>query len=82
MTSALFAVGRELIGLYLGKAGVATPFGAAGSVVAFVVWVYYSGLILFFGAELTQATARFAGHEIRPAEGAERAVIKEPVGAT
>ena len=70
MTALLFTVGKYLIGLYLGKAGVATPFGAAGSVVAFVVWVYYSGLILFFGAELTQVKARHAGRGIIPTENA------------
>jgi membrane protein len=66
VTAALFTVGKFLIGLYLGTAGVATPFGAAGSVVAFVVWVYYSGLILFFGAELTQVVARRRGRGIVP----------------
>ena len=58
ITAALFTIGKYLIGLYLGKAAVATPFGAAGSVVALVVWVYYSAMILFFGGELTQALAR------------------------
>lgn len=70
VTAGLFTLGKYLIGLYLGRAGVATPFGAAGSVVAFVVWVYYSGLIVFFGAELTQATARHMGRQIEPAENA------------
>lgn len=51
----LFFIGKELIGFYLGKAGVATPFGAAGSVVALVVWIYYSGVLFFIGAELTRA---------------------------
>jgi membrane protein len=51
----LFFVGKELIGFYLGKAGVATPFGAAGSLVALVVWIYYSGVLFFIGAELTRA---------------------------
>jgi membrane protein len=61
VTSLLFTVGRFLIGLYLGKAGVGDAFGAAGSVVALVVWVYYSALILFFGVELTRAFARRMG---------------------
>lgn len=73
VTAVLFTAGKYLIGLYLGKAGVATPFGAAGSVVAFVVWVYYSGLILFFGAELTKVSARHAGRPIEPAPDAEPA---------
>jgi membrane protein len=57
-TAALFSLGKYLIGLYLGKAAVATPFGAAGSLVALIVWVYYSAMILFFGGELTQALTR------------------------
>ena len=61
VTSVLFTLGKYLIGLYLGQAGIASPFGAAGSVVALVVWVYYAGLILFFGAELTQVIARRSG---------------------
>jgi membrane protein len=61
VTAALFTFGKYLIGLYLGRAGVASPFGAAGSIVVLVVWIYYSGLILFFGAELTQVTTRREG---------------------
>lgn len=61
VTAALFTIGKYLIGLYLGRAGVATPFGAAGSMVALVIWIYYSGLILFFGAELTQILVKANG---------------------
>ena len=61
VTSLLFGAGKYLIGIYLGKAGVGSAFGAAGSVVALVVWVYYSALILFFGVELTRAFARKMG---------------------
>lgn len=71
VTAALFTIGKYAIGLYLGRSAPGTPFGAAGSLVAFVVWVYYSGLIVFFGAELTQVTARHAGREIKPTENAE-----------
>jgi membrane protein len=60
-TSALFAVGKSLIGLYLGKSGLASTYGAAGSVVVLVVWVYYAAQIFFFGAEMTQAYARRHG---------------------
>jgi len=73
VTAALFTLGKYLIGLYLGKSAPGTPFGAAGSLVAFVVWVYYSGLIVFYGAELTQVTARHAGREIKPSANAEPA---------
>lgn len=77
VTAGLFTIGKYLIGLYLGRAGVVTPFGAAGSLVAFVVWVYYSGLIVFFGAELTQATAEHAGRWIEPTANAEHATPAE-----
>ncbi len=77
VTAALFTVGKYLISIYLGHGGVSTPFGAAGSLVAFIVWVYYSGLILFFGAELTKVTAQHAGRQIRPAANAEPAKSEE-----
>jgi len=57
-TAVLFTVGRLLIGLYLGKASVASAYGAAGSLVALIVWVYYSAQIFFFGAELTRVYAK------------------------
>lgn len=60
-TSALFAAGKWAIGLYLGRSGLASTFGAAGSVVVLVVWVYYAAQIFFFGAEMTQAYARRHG---------------------
>jgi membrane protein len=70
VTALLFALGKFLIGLYLGHAGVGSAYGAAGSMVVFVVWVYYSGLILYFGAEFTKVyTARF-GSGFRPTANA------------
>ena len=54
VTSALFAVGKLLIGLYLGKTSVGSAYGAAGSLVVFLVWVYYSAQIFFLGAAFTQ----------------------------
>jgi membrane protein len=60
ITAVLFAVGKLLIGLYLGKAAVGSAYGAAGSFVVLLVWVYYSTQILVFGAEVTQIyAARF-----------------------
>ena len=58
VTSFLFTVGKILIGLYLGQRRVGSTFGAAGSLLVFLVWVYYSAQILFFGAEFTQVYAR------------------------
>ena len=78
VTAVLFTVGKSLIALYLGKAGVATPFGAAGSLAAFVIWVYYSGLILFFGAELTRSAVRNLGGKIEPAPNAQMANRCDP----
>jgi len=57
LTAALFAVGKFLIGLYLGNSTIASSYGAAGSLVVILVWVYYSAQILFFGAEFTQVYA-------------------------
>jgi membrane protein len=57
-TAGLFSLGKTLIGLYLGKAGIGSAYGAAGSLVVVVVWVYYSSLIFFFGAELTHVLSR------------------------
>lgn len=70
VTALLFTVGRLLIGLYIGKSSVGSPFGAAGSLVVIVVWVYYSANILFLGAEFTQVYATRFGSRIRPADNA------------
>jgi membrane protein len=53
MTALLFVVGNLLLGVYLGKSGVTSSFGGAGSIVALVIWVYYSAQIVFLGAEFT-----------------------------
>ncbi|MBN1237998.1 MAG: YihY/virulence factor BrkB family protein [Gammaproteobacteria bacterium] len=68
VTALLFVAGKYLIGLYLGQASIGSAFGAAGSVVVFMVWVYYAGLIFFFGAEITQAVARHRGERVRPSD--------------
>jgi membrane protein len=57
LTATLFAVGRFLIGLYLGKASVGSAYGAAGSLVVLLVWVYYSSQVFLYGAELTRLYA-------------------------
>jgi membrane protein len=57
VTAALFTLGKTAIGYYLGQASVGSAYGAAGSMVVLLVWVYYSALIVFFGAEFTQAWA-------------------------
>ena len=70
VTALLFTVGKLLIGIYLGRASVGSAYGAAGSLVVFVVWVYYSAQVLFLGAELTKVYANRFGSRIRPAENA------------
>jgi len=64
ITATLFAIGTFAIGLYLRKASVGSPYGAAGSLAVLLVWVYYSAQILFFGAEVTQVYANRFGSQI------------------
>lgn len=61
VTATLFTIGRTLIGLYIGKTGLASGFGAAGSLAIIFVWVYYSAQIFLMGAELTWVYARTFG---------------------
>jgi membrane protein len=60
-TALLFTLGKSLLGLYRGKASPGSAYGAAGSLVVMVVWVYYSAQIFFFGAEFTHVRAFEAG---------------------
>lgn len=60
-TSVLFVLGKYALGLYLGRAAVGSSYGAAGSLVVLLVWVYYSAQIVFFGAEFTQVYTRQRG---------------------
>ena len=66
VTSALFSVGKFLIGLYLGRSEVGNSLGAAGSLSILLIWVFYSSQILFFGAEFTQVYANRYGSKIVP----------------
>ena len=65
-TSLLFMLGKSAIGLYLGQSSVGSAYGAAGSVVLILLWVYYSALILYFGAEFTKAYTEHTGKHIIP----------------
>jgi membrane protein len=69
-TTLLFTLGKFLIGLYLGKTGTASAYGAAGSLAALLIWLYYSAQIFLFGAELTKACADLHGSRILPKENA------------
>ena len=73
VTAALFTVGKFLIGLYIGKSGVASGFGAAGSLVVIFVWVYYSAQIFLLGAEFTWVYARTFGSMRSLSESAKEA---------
>ena len=73
VTAALFTAGKYVIGVYIGQTAMASAFGAAGSFAVLLIWVYYSALICFFGAEFTQVYARRHGAAIRPEEHATRA---------
>ena len=66
-TALLFTVGKSLIGLYLGRAGTTSVYGAAGSLVLVLLWVYYSAQILFLGAEFTEVYSRRHGSRRPPA---------------
>lgn len=67
VTSVFFVLGKYLIGLYLGTSSLGSTYGAAGSLVIFLLWVYYSAQILFIGAEFTQVYANKYGEGIKPA---------------
>jgi membrane protein len=73
LTSLLFAVGRVAIGFYLGRSGVGSAYGAAGSVIVLMAWIYYSSVIVLFGAELTQVYAGRYGSKVVARYGAEEA---------
>jgi membrane protein len=64
VTSLLFSLGKTVIGLYLGNSAVGSTFGAAGSLVLLLLWIYYSAQILFFGAEFTQVYANQYGSKM------------------
>jgi membrane protein len=67
VTSLLFTFGKFLIGYYLGKSNVASSYGAAASIITILLWIYYSSLILLFGAEFTKAYAESRGSRTQEA---------------
>ncbi len=76
-TAALFTLGKFLIGLYLGRQNLNSTYGPAGSVILIMLWTYYSSMIFFAGAELTQVWARHRGQPIEPKPGAVKVVEKK-----
>jgi membrane protein len=71
VTAVLFVIGKTLLGLYFGYADPSSSFGAAGTIILVMLWVNYTCLILFFGAEFTQVHARKYHHKIRPSKHAK-----------
>lgn len=65
-TSVFFMIGKFAIGFYLGNSTIATVYGAAGSIIIILIWVYYSAIILYFGAEFTKVYAKTHGNKIIP----------------
>jgi membrane protein len=84
LTALLFTLGKQLIGLYLGYASLASAFGAAGSLVLILFWIYYSAQIFLFGAEFTRVYATQQGRQIVPTDNAVAITchpVTDPAGA-
>jgi membrane protein len=77
VTTAFFAAGKYLIGFYLGNSSVNSAYGAAGSLVIILIWVYYSTVIFLFGAELTSVYAEKLGRDIQPYHHAVKVQLVE-----
>jgi membrane protein len=83
VTAGLFTIGKLLIGMYLGTTGVASTYGAAGSVIVILVWVYYSAQIILLGAEFTREYVATFGRRPPPEPFAKKdANIPQPSGAS
>lgn len=79
ITALLFGLGKFLVGLYLGRSSVASAYGAAGSLVIVLLWIYYSAQILLFGAKFTQVYSSRYGRHLQPVPGAQTVTIREVV---
>ena len=77
LTAALFLIGKYALGLYLGSGAVGSAYGAAGSLITMLLWVYYASQIVLFGAEFTQVYAHERGRGVSPAKHAVRVERKE-----
>jgi membrane protein len=66
LTAALFEIGKFLIGLYIGKQGLESTYGAAASIVVVLIWIYYSAQLVLFGAEFTATYSRKFGSGMKP----------------
>ncbi len=77
ITAVFFTLGKFAIGFYLGKSNLTTLYGAAGSIIIIMVWVYYSSIILYLGAEFTKVHAKLYGGKIYPNDFSEWVKIEE-----
>jgi len=77
VTTALFTIGKFLIGFYLGNSSFNSAYGAAGSLVIILLWIYYSTIIFLFGAELTSVYTEESGSKIKPYETAVKVQVVE-----
>jgi membrane protein len=78
-TALLFELGKFVLGLYLGRSNPGNPFGAASAFAVILVWIYYAGMLVLFGAEFTQQYAESHGHALRPKKGAVRIKREERI---
>lgn len=82
LTAVLFMIGKFVIGLYLGRSAVGSAYGAAGAFVVLLIWIYYSSIILLYGAELTFLFARRFGSGVQAPDGTPlKHVVSEAVAA-
>lgn len=77
ITTLLFVIGKTLIGVFISNSNIGVMYGAAGSLFVIMLWVFYSSITFFFGAEITQQYAEMFHHEIRPKDNAVAIEINE-----
>jgi membrane protein len=77
LTTALFLVGKYALGFYIGSGSVGSAYGAAGSLITMLIWIYYAAQIVLFGAEFTQVYSQERGRDIHPAKYAVRVKRRE-----
>ena len=79
LTAVFFALGKFVLGLYLGSGGAGSAYGAASSLITLLLWIYYAAQIFLFGAEFTQVYANTYGTRVEPQEHAVKVVTMEKV---
>ena len=77
ITAFLFTIGKYLIGFLLGNSGIGEFYGAAGSLIIVLLWIFYSSIIFYYGAEITQQYAEMFEKTIKPKKHAVKISIEE-----